>query len=115
CSANLVLFTLSLHDALPIFVFNAIKGNTKNSQSLFAGVTNWNVQYEASIQSADNHTYFPVTNAQAANIPLGTCVSVGYGGNNSGNANNDRGKAKNHQYADEVEVFAEQKSGERGT
>src|SRR5699024_11599468 len=83
CSANLVLFTLSLHDALPIFVFNAIKGNTKNSQSLFAGVTNWNVQYEASIQSADNHTYFPVTNAQAANIPLGTCVSVGYGGNNS--------------------------------
>ena len=87
------------------FIFNVIKGATKNSQSLFAGVTNWNVQYEASIQSADNHTYFPVTNAQAANIPLGTCVSVGYGGNNSGTANNDRGQATIHKYADDVKVL----------
>ena len=87
------------------FIFNAIKGATKNSQSLFAGVTSWNVQYEASIQSADNHTYFPVTNAQAANIPLGTCVSVGYGGNNSGTANNDRGQATIHEYADDVKVL----------
>ena len=87
------------------FIFNAIKGATKNSQSLFAGVTNWNVQYEASIQSVDNHTYFPVTNAQAANIPLGTCVSVGYGGNNSGTANNDRGQTTIHAYADDVKVL----------
>lgn len=87
------------------FIFNAIKGNTKNSQNLYAGVTNWNIQYEASIQSADNHTYFPVTNAQAANIPLGTCVSVGYGGNNSGTANNDRGQATIHEYADDVKVL----------
>ena len=87
------------------FIFNVIKGATKNSQSLFAGVTNWNVQYEASIQSVDNHTYFPVTNAQAANIPLGTCVSVGYGGNNSGTANNDRGQATIHEYADDVKVL----------
>ena len=87
------------------FIFNAIKGATKNSQSLFAGVTNWNVQYEASIQSVDNHTYFPVTNAQAANIPLGTCVSVGYGGNKSGTANNDRGQATIHEYADDVKVL----------
>ena len=87
------------------FIFNAIKGATKNSQSLFAGVTNWNIQYEASIQSVDNHTYFPVTNAQAANIPLGTCVSVGYGGNKSGTANNDRGQATIHEYADDVKVL----------
>ena len=87
------------------FIFNAIKGATKNSQSLFAGVTNWSVQYEASIQSAENHTYFPVTNAQAANIPLGTCVSVGYGGNNSGTANNDRRQATIHEYADDVKVL----------
>ena len=87
------------------FIFNAIKGATKNSQSLFAGVTNWNIQYVASIQSEDSHTYFPVTNAQAANIPLGTCVSVGYGGNNSGTANNDRGQATIHEYADDVKVL----------
>ena len=87
------------------FIFNAIKGATKNSQSLFAGVTSWNVQYEASIQSAENHTYFPVTNAQAENIPLGTCVSVGYGGNNSGTANNNRGQVTIHEYADDVKVL----------
>ena len=86
-------------------IFNAIKGNTKNSQNLYAGVTNWNIQYEASIQSADNHTYFPVTNAQAENIPVGCYVSVGYGGNNSGVANNDRGQATMHAYADDVKVI----------
>ena len=87
------------------FIFNAIKGATKNSQSLFAGVTNWNIQYEASIQSADNHTYFPVTNAQAENIPVGCYVSVGYGGNNDGTVNNDRGQGTIHAYADDVKVI----------
>ena len=86
-------------------IFNAIKGNTKNSQNLYAGVTNWSIQYEASIQSADNHTYFPVTNAQAENIPVGCYVSVGYGGNNSGVANNDRGQTTIHAYADDVKVI----------
>ena len=86
-------------------VFNAIKGNTKNSQALFQGVTNWNIQYEASIQSADAHTYFPVTNAQAENIPVGCYVSVGYGGNNNGTANNDRGQTTIHAYADDVKVL----------
>ena len=86
-------------------IFNAIKGNTKNSQNLYAGVTNWDIQYEASIQSADSHTYFPVTNAQAENIPVGCYVSVGYGGNNSGTANNDRGQTTIHAYADDVKVL----------
>ena len=86
-------------------IFNAIKGNTKNSQNLYAGVANWNIQYEASIQSADNNTYFPVTNAQAENIPVGCYVSVGYGGNNNGTANNDRGQTTIHDYADDVKVI----------
>lgn len=86
-------------------IFNAIKGNTKNSQNLYAGVTNWNIQYEASIQSADNHTYFPVTNAQAENIPVGCYVSVGYGGNNNGTVNNDRGQGTIHAYVDDVKVI----------
>ena len=87
------------------FIFNAIKGATKNSQALYRGVTSWNIQYEASIQSADSHTYFPVTNAQAENIPVGCYVSVGYGGNNSGTANNDRAQATIHAYADDVKVI----------
>lgn len=86
-------------------VFNAIKGGTKNSQTLYRGVTNWNIQYEASIQSADAHTYFPVTNAQAENIPVGCYVSVGYGGNNNETANNDRGQTTIHAYADDVKVI----------
>ena len=86
-------------------IFNAIKGNTKNSQNLYAGVTNWGIQYKASIQSADSHTYFPVTNAQAENIPVGCYVSVGYGVNNNGTANNNRGQATIHEYADDVKVL----------
>ena len=87
------------------FIFNSIKGATKNSQILYQGVTNWNIQYEASMQSAELHTYFPVTNAQAANIPVGCYVSVGYGGNNNGTANNDRGQTTIHAYADDVKVL----------
>ena len=87
------------------FIFNAIKGATKNSQILYQGVTNWNIQYEASIQSAELHTYFPVTNAQAANIPVGCYVSVGYGVNNNGAANNDRGQTTIYAYADDVKVL----------
>ena len=86
-------------------IFTLIKGATKSTQALFAGVTNYSAQYEASIQSADNHTYFPVTNAQAENIPVGCYVSVGYGGNNSGVANNDRGQTTIHAYADDVKVI----------
>lgn len=87
-------------------IFNAIKGNTKNSQNLYAGVTNWSIQYAASIQSEDSHTYFPVTNAQAENIPVGCYVSVGYGGNNDGAVSNDRGQATIHAYADDVKVLS---------
>lgn len=87
-------------------IFNAIKGPTKNSQTLFQGVSSWNIQYEAAIQSADAHTYFPVTNAQANNILVGCYVSVGYGGNNSGTANNDRGQSTLHAYADDVKVLS---------
>ena len=86
-------------------IFTLIKGATKSTQTLFSGVTNYSLQYEASIQSAEAHTYFPVTNAQAANIPVGCYVSVGYGGNNNGAANNDRGQTTIHAYADDVKVL----------
>ena len=87
-------------------VFNAIKGSTKNSQTLYQGTTNWNIQYEASIQSAEAHTYFPVTNAQASNLIVGSYVSVGYGANNTGTANIDRGQNTVHAYADDVKILS---------
>lgn len=87
-------------------IFDIIKGATKSTQALEAGVTNYSFQYEAAIQSSDNNTYFPVTNAQAANIPVGNYVSVGYGANNNGSANNDRGQDSVHAYADDVKVLS---------
>lgn len=86
-------------------IFDLIKGATKSTQALEAGVTNYSFQYEAAIQSSDNNTYFPVTNAQAENIPVGCYVSVGYGANNSGTANNNRGQDSVHAYADDVKVL----------
>ena len=88
------------------FIFNAIKGGTKNSQTLFAGCVSYNYQYEAAVQSAEAHTYFPVTNAQAGNLVVGSSVSVGYAGNNSGTENRDRGQATVHSYADNVKILS---------
>ena len=87
-------------------VFNAIKGATKNSQTLYQGVVNWNFQYEASVQRSENETYFPVTNAQAANLVVGNYVSVGYGYNNNGTVNLDRGRDDIHAYADDVKILS---------
>lgn len=88
-------------------LFNIIKGATKNSQSLFQGCTSYNFQYSASIQSADAHTYFPVTNAQAQNILVGSYVSVGYGElkTDTNEVNIDRGVKNIHKYADDVKVL----------
>lgn len=88
-------------------LFNIIKGATKNSQSLFQGCTNYSFQYSASIQSADAHTYFPVTNAQAQNILVGSYVSVGYGqlDDKKTGVNLDRGVRNMHKYADDVKVL----------
>lgn len=88
------------------FIMNAIKGATKNSQTLYAGCTSYNYQYEAAVQSEDAHTYFPVTNAQAANLVVGSYVSVGYGSNNNGEVNQDRGQSSVHAYADDVKILS---------
>lgn len=86
-------------------LFNAIKGATKSSQTLFAGTTNWSLQYSASVQRSEKDTYFPVTNSQANNLVAGAYVSVGYGSNNNGTVNQDRGVATMHAYADDVKIL----------
>ena len=86
-------------------IFDLIKGATKSTRALEAGVTNYSFQYEAAIQSSDNNTYFPVTNEQAENIPVGNYVSVGYGTNNNGTVNIDREQDSVHAYADDVKVL----------
>ena len=86
-------------------LFNAIKGATKSSQTLYTGTTNYNFQYEASVQRAEEGTWFPVTNAQAGNIAVGAYVSVGHGSNNNGEVNIDRGQSTVHACADDVKVL----------
>lgn len=86
-------------------LFNAIKGATKSSQTLFAGTTNWSFQYSASVQRSEKDTYFPVTNSQANNLVVGAYVSVGYGSNNNGTVNQDREVATMHAYADDVKIL----------
>ena len=88
------------------FIMNAIKGATKNSQTLYAGCTSYNYRYEAAVQSGDAHTYCPVTNAQARNLVVGSYVSVGYGSNNNGEVNQDRGQSSVHAYADDVKILS---------
>ena len=87
------------------FIFNAIKGATKNSQNLYAGCTSYNYQYDAAVQSEETHTYFPVTKSQAANLVVGSCVSVGYGRYDDGALNKDRSVPTVHQYADNVRIL----------
>lgn len=86
-------------------IFTMIKYATKSSQAVFAGCTSYNYRHAASIQREDKLTYFPLTNAQAANILVGSYVSVGYGSNNNGAINNDRSLATIHKYADSVRVL----------
>ena len=86
-------------------LYQVIEYATKNEQTIFQGTTNYNFQYEAAVQRDTKETYFPVTNAQAANIIVGAYVSVGYGSANGSNVNNDRGVGTIHKYADDVKVL----------
>ena len=82
-----------------------IKYATKNEQNIFKGTTNYSFQYEAAVQREEKDTYFPVTNAQAANIIVGAYVSVGHGLANGSSVNNDCGASTIHKYADDVKVL----------
>lgn len=87
-------------------IFNAIKYATKSSQKYFAGCTNYNFNYPASIKRDTAETYFPLTKTQAANVEIGSCVSVGYGTVASGAVNTtERGYGNLHKYADRVRVL----------
>lgn len=85
-------------------IFTLIKYAKKSSQEVFAGCSNYSFQYSASMERATEEIYFPVAKAQAANIIVGGCVSVGYGSNNNGAVNQDRSVTTMHQYADDVRV-----------
>nr|DAM34874.1 MAG TPA: hypothetical protein [Caudoviricetes sp.] len=86
-------------------LFNAIKCAVKSSQEKYAGTTGYNLQYSAAIQRSEKLTYFPVTAAQAKNLLVGSHVSIGYGSNNDGTVNIDRGVATMHSYASSAKIL----------
>ena len=69
----------------------AIKGATKNSQSLFYGCTNYNYQY-AVAAATTGQTYVTLTEQQAESLIAGSCVCIGTGPEEGG-ASLDRGQA----------------------
>lgn len=89
------------------YIFNIIKGATKNSQDIFMGCTNYGYQYPASIIRSEKEVYFPVTNSQANNLIVGSSVSVGYGQLNDAKTgvNLDRGVTNLHKYAKVVRIL----------
>lgn len=86
-------------------IFTLIKYANKSSQNVFQGTVNNSFQYKASIKRSEKLTYFPVTKAQAANIVVGSYVSVGYGAISNGIITLDRGNTTVHKYADDVKVL----------
>ena len=70
----------------------AIKGATKNSQSLFYGCANYNYQYAVAAATTEQ-TYVTLTEPQAENLIAGSCVCIGTGPEEEEGANLDRGQA----------------------
>lgn len=79
-----------------------LKYGTLNTQSIMRGCDNYSAQYEASIKSSTNNTYFPLTKAQADYFPVGASVSIGY---KYGGSNLDRYYPTVSIYADNVKII----------
>lgn len=86
-------------------VFTLIKYAKKSSRAVFTGCIGYSYQYSASIRRTEKLPYFPVTNAQAATLVVGSYVSVGYGYISSGAISLDRSVANLHKYADDVKIL----------
>lgn len=99
-------------------IFNAIKGATKSSQTLFSGHTAYSYQYAASIERAENSNYFPVTNEQAANLLVGSGVYIGYASaytSGTSDLNIDRGQTTMRAYTPTISRITNIEPLEDGT
>ena len=85
-------------------IMQYIKTANKSSQATWTGCTNYSYQYPAAVESAEPLAYFPVTKAQAATLIVGSAVSIGYAGNNSGELNLDRNGATMYKYAKQARI-----------
>ena len=58
----------------------------------------------AAVESAEAISYFPLTKAQAANLIVGSTVSIGYGYDNSGAVGIDRNNANMYKYVKQTRI-----------
>lgn len=77
-----------------------IKYATKNSQTVFKGCTSYNYQYTVAEATTDVD-YFILTTANADNLVVGSCVSIG---DPTTNTNYDRGQAYMYNILDRVKI-----------
>ena len=85
-------------------LFDIIKGANKSSQNIHYGCYGYSFQYSASIKSDEAHEYFPVTNAQASSLIIGSTVSVGYGSLSNSTLSNDRSYSSVHKYVNNKRI-----------
>ena len=75
---------------------------TRNSNAVMYGAYSYYLQYNATVQEADAERII-ISKAQANNLVVGSCVSIGNATTLSGsNPNNDRGQAGIHAKANRV-------------
>ena len=91
-------------DYMDIYLTFLLMFATKDSQTVIAGNTMNNLQYNVSAAETDVHRVV-LTNAQAANFDLKTYVSVG---DRESNTNNDRNNAYMHNIAYDVQIIGKE-------
>ncbi len=84
---------------------NDMKFANRNSQATLAGTTSYDFQYPATVTETST-TRIIISKTNAANLVVGSAVSIGYGYNDSGKLGLDRGYASLHKYADDVKILA---------
>lgn len=80
-----------------------IKYATKNSQSVFPGCSNFNLQYKVA-QADENVNYVVLTTTQANSLHVGATVSIGDATDHTNNL--DRGQSYMRNIADKVRITA---------
>lgn len=82
-----------------------MKFATRNSQSKLSGATSYYYQYPAVVEE-QNVKRIIITKAQAANLVVGSYVSIGYGYVSNGTVGLDRNNDSLHAYADSVKILS---------
>ncbi|MCD8365789.1 MAG: hypothetical protein LUC83_08290, partial [Clostridiales bacterium] len=82
-----------------------MKYATRNSASNYTGCVSYSYQYPATVEEDDVRRII-ISSTQAANLVVGSYVSIGYGTVSSGAVTTDRGGDNLHAYADNVQITA---------